>query len=91
MAGLFFDYAQDQEIWMVPHQYMLGRSLLVCPVTEPDVTGWNVYLPEGDWIDFWDLTERQGRSWIKVEVPLNRIPIFITKGQESRIRELLAR
>jgi alpha-glucosidase (family GH31 glycosyl hydrolase) len=91
MAGLFFDYAQDQEIWMVPHQYMLGRSLLVCPVTEPDVTEWNVYLPEGDWIDFWDLTERQGRSWIKVEVPLNRIPIFITKGQESRIRELLAR
>jgi alpha-glucosidase (family GH31 glycosyl hydrolase) len=89
MAGLFFDYAEDQEIWLAPHQYMLGRSLLVCPVTEPDVTEWNVYLPEGDWIDFWDLTEHQGRSWIKADAPLNRIPIFIAKGETDRLIRML--
>lgn len=77
MAGLFFDYAQDAEIWNAPYQYMLGRDLLIAPVTEPGVSTWKVYLPEGNWIDFWTREEHQGSIWVEVEVPLNRIPVFV--------------
>jgi alpha-glucosidase (family GH31 glycosyl hydrolase) len=56
---------------------MLGRYLLVAPVTVPDVTTWKVYLPEGNWIDFWDKQEFHGQQWIEVDSPLNRIPVFI--------------
>ncbi len=77
MAGLFFDFAQDQEIWKAPYQYMLGRYLLVAPVMDPGATMWEVYLPEGVWIDLWTKATFEGKSWINVEVPLDRIPVFI--------------
>lgn len=77
MAGLFFDYSNDPEIWKAPYQYMLGRHLLVAPVTEPDVTTWKVYLPSGDWRCFWTQKVEQGPKWIEVDAPLNRIPAFV--------------
>lgn len=80
MAGLFFDFAQDQEIWKAPYQYLLGRYLLVAPVVEPGVTTWKIYLPEGTWIDFWSKSKFIGKSWIDFEVPIDCIPIFIKMG-----------
>ena len=77
MAGLFFEYANDPEIWKASYQYMLGRNLLVAPVTEPGVTTWKVYLPEGNWFDFWDKHAILGKQWIEVDAPLDRIPVFI--------------
>lgn len=77
MAGLFFDYAHDDSIWDVPYQYMLGRSLLIAPVIAEGVTSLRVYLPEGDWIDFWNGKKRTGKQWINVETPIDRIPVFI--------------
>ncbi|HEY3293237.1 MAG TPA: hypothetical protein VGJ85_06370, partial [Candidatus Nanopelagicaceae bacterium] len=77
MAGLFFDYPKDSEIWDAKYEYMLGRYLLVCPVTEPDAKSSRVYLPEGDWIDFWSKESIPGQQWIEVETPVSRIPVFI--------------
>jgi len=77
MAGLFFDYSNDADIWNAPYQYMLGRYLLVCPVTEVDAKTLKIYLPEGEWIDFWDGQTRHGSQWIEMAVPLHRIPVFV--------------
>lgn len=77
MAGLFFDYADDDEIWSAEYQYMLGRYVLVAPVMQAGATTREVYLPEGNWIDFWEREVLQGRQWIEIEAPLDRIPVFI--------------
>jgi alpha-glucosidase (family GH31 glycosyl hydrolase) len=77
MAGLFFDYSHDSVIWKVPYQFMLGRHLLVAPVTEPGALTWKVYLPEGGWTSFWTQQEEQGPKWIEVDTPLDRIPVFV--------------
>ena len=86
MAGLFFDYSDDPEIWNAPSQYMLGRYLLVAPITEPGTTAWKVYLPEGSWIDFWDGQIRQGSQWINVAAPLNHIPVFVKADAPQILR-----
>ncbi|HEX7405341.1 MAG TPA: TIM-barrel domain-containing protein [Candidatus Nanopelagicaceae bacterium] len=77
MAGLFFDYSHDPEIWDVPYQYMLGRYLLVAPITEPGITTAKVYLPEGNWRDFWSSRNFAGKQWVEVDVPINRIAVFV--------------
>lgn len=87
MAGLFFDYSTDTEIWNAPYQYMLGRYLLVAPVTEPGVTHTKVYLPEGNWMDFWSTKKFEGKQWVDVHVPLNRIPVFIHQDAPDWILE----
>lgn len=80
MAGLFFDYADDPEIWKVEHQFMCGRSILVAPVTEEGVTTSRVYLPHGQWKDFWSDELHVGGRWIEIDAPLDRIPAFVKEG-----------
>ena len=54
MRPLVFDFSQDRRALDQPHEYMFGRALLVCPITEPQVTSWKTYLPEnpGGWYDY---------------------------------------
>lgn len=89
MAGLFFDFFDDEEIWKVPHQYMLGTSLLVAPVTEPNMTSWTVYLPEGRWVSLWSEKEYSGNEWVVVQTPLDEIPVFAKFEDSKNIKELL--
>ncbi|MAU12548.1 MAG: glycoside hydrolase family 31 [Anaerolineaceae bacterium] len=63
-----------------PYQYYLGRSLLVCPVVEPDQSQSTCYLPQGRWISLWDGTTYEGELSLVVDAPLNRIPVFYAPG-----------
>jgi alpha-glucosidase (family GH31 glycosyl hydrolase) len=65
-----------------PYQYMFGRDLLVCPVVEEGAQQWDAYLPEGEWIDFWTHERYSGKQTITVDVPLDRIPVYVRAGAE---------
>jgi len=60
-------------------EYMFGPSFLVAPVHERG-GGRTVYLPPGDWIDFWTGRRSKGPRTLRLEVPLDRIPIFVKAG-----------
>ncbi len=72
---LFLEFPKDLNAYNVENGYFLGDSLLIYPVFDKDNI--NIYLPDGLWYDFWGGKEIQGGKWIKEEVPLNRIPIYI--------------
>lgn len=77
---LVFDHQSDPQVVDVDDQYLLGRDLLVAPVTESGMTSRSVYLPEGDWYD-WHTGERHtGRQRITVPTPRERIPLFARAG-----------
>ena len=88
MAGLFFDYAADPTIWAAPYQYMLGRYLLVAPVIEEGATRTRIYLPEGDWVDFWDRKKWTGKQWIEMATPIDRIPVFVRADAPEHVHAL---
>ncbi|QPC83687.1 glycoside hydrolase family 31 [Phototrophicus methaneseepsis] len=73
-----------------PYQYYFGRSLLVCPVVEPDQKQWTCYLPQGRWISLWDGAVYEGELSLVVDAPLNRIPVFYAPGSldDETIRQL---
>ena len=77
MAGLFFDYQDDENIWSVPYQYMLGRDLLIAPVTEEKCSNLRVYLPTGNWIDFFSGENFEGGKFVERNVPLSEIAVFV--------------
>ncbi len=77
MSGLFFDYFDDEEIWLTQYQYMLGRYLLVAPVVDESILRMKIYLPKGSWIDFWNKDTYEGAQWIEVDTPFDQIPVFI--------------
>jgi len=76
MAHLILDYPDDKQCWEVHDQYMLGRSLLVAPITEKGAQGRTVYLPKGRWQDFFTGGQFSGGQMISVTCPRDAIPVF---------------
>jgi hypothetical protein len=68
-------------------QFRLGNSLLVAPVYEEGAVEREVYLPEGTWYDYWDGTRYDGGEKIKVDAPLEKIPVFVQAGAIIPYRE----
>lgn len=81
MKPLPFVHEDDPAAWSAALQYYLGDALLVAPVAEAGARGRFVYLPAGEWYDFWTGTAftSQGESR-HVEAPLEKIPVFVRGG-----------
>ena len=78
---LVFDFPADAEALRQQTEFMFGPSLLVCPVTEPGVSEWKVYLPKSDepWIGIHTGTSydtSDGGRYIYEPVSLEYIPVF---------------
>ena len=93
LRALPFDFRADPACYNVDDQYMFGRALLVCPVTQPmyyapesrpltDVAKTrSVYLPQGaDWYDFWTGQCYTGGQTLVVEAGLDTLPLFVRAG-----------
>jgi len=81
MRPLVMDFNNDQTALNQPFEYMFGKSILVAPVTEPDVNEWSVYLPKSvAWYDFWTGKHYEGGQTIKTAAPLDKIPLFVKAG-----------
>ena len=61
-------------------EYLFGESLLVAPVMEEGCTTRQVILPVGNWRDFWTQSPVEGGQTLKVEVPLDTIPVYQREG-----------
>ncbi len=93
MRSLMFDFAHDANVRGIGGSFMLGRSLLVCPVTRPMYYGpnstplqdtdetWPVYLPAGTlWYDFWTSKAYAGGQTVVCNAPLATMPLFVRGG-----------
>jgi len=94
MRALPMDFAGDKKTWNIDNEYMFGKSLLVCPVTEPrntvpEYTQKN-YLPEGaGWIDFWTGEPLKGGQEITRNTPIDILPLYVKAGSIVPLGPLL--
>lgn len=79
MRSMAYEFPEDSEAAEYEYQYMLGRSLLVAPVTEISSGMVEVYLPEGEWYGFFD-GERYEPGTHIFECELDEIPVFVRAG-----------
>ena len=79
---LAFDFADDPNVYDLKDEYMFGH-FLVGPVTHPlsESTTRRMYLPKGTaWIDYWTGQRHDGGQWLTIDVPINRLPLFVKAG-----------
>ncbi|NLM19984.1 MAG: glycoside hydrolase family 31 protein [Clostridiaceae bacterium] len=88
MRTLFFEFPNDENAWNIEDQYMFGQDLLVAPILNPQTFEREVYLPAGaTWKNVWTGAEYEGGQYIKVEAPIDQIPLFTKNGRELNILE----
>jgi len=82
MRFLPLEVPEDARAWDEEQAYFLGSTFLVAPVVEPGATTRRVYLPVGEWVDYWRGTIYSGGQEVTVPAPLDGSgpPVFARAG-----------
>jgi alpha-D-xyloside xylohydrolase len=84
--SVVMDYPADPETWTIDDQYMAGDFLLVAPVVA-GIHERQVYLPAGDWFDFWTGKKLAGNVKMTIPVSLETIPVYVKDGSMLPLAE----
>lgn len=75
----FYD-ADNQLLYNEGKQYYWGENLLIAPVLEAGITSREVYLPEGNWVDYFSNQKYSGSQTVNISTPISSIPVFVRSG-----------
>ena len=79
MRALVLEYQNDEQARVAKDEYLFGPDLLVAPVVDEN-TRRPVYLPAGEWVDYWTGKQVTGGKTIVVDAPVDVIPVYVRAG-----------
>ncbi|UYN84627.1 MAG: hypothetical protein KIT89_05510 [Microcella sp.] len=88
MRPLFFDWPDDERLWSAPLQWMLGRSILVSPVTTEGATSHTATLPVGEWVHAFSGEQVEGGATHTTEVPWHEAPVYVRAADWAALRDV---
>ncbi|MFO7658982.1 MAG: glycoside hydrolase family 31 protein [Bacteroidales bacterium] len=80
MQALVLKYPNDPNTYTIDDQYFFGNDMLVCPVTVKSAKTRTLYLPLGEWYDYWTGEKIEGGRYLNVTTPVEKMPIFARAG-----------
>lgn len=81
MRALVMDFGKDKTVENIGDQFMLGPSLMVCPVYEYGAQNRDVYFPgTTGWYDFYTGKYIRGGLRENVSAPYEQIPLYFREG-----------
>lgn len=82
IRALWLTHPNDEKALQIADQYMWGDQVLVAPVLEQGATRRKVYLPGGEWWDFWSLHRSKSDAGLEVtcKFDLATIPLYVRAG-----------
>uniref|UniRef100_A0A8C9ZHG4 Glucosidase II alpha subunit n=1 Tax=Sander lucioperca TaxID=283035 RepID=A0A8C9ZHG4_SANLU len=82
MRPLWVEYPQDPATFALDDEFLIGRDLLVHPVTEEGARGVTAYLPgKGEvWFDVQTFQKHNGAQNLYIPVTMSSIPVFQRGG-----------
>jgi len=77
--ALVLDTPQDNRLYKVDDQYMVGDRMMVAPLFAGEESR-AVVLPDGKWHDFWTGETLQGGAKLTVPASATQIPVYVKSG-----------
>ena len=77
---LILEDQDDYDALDIDDEFMVGSALLAAPVLHPGVTKRELYLPRGQWYDYFTGEKYEGGQYISVKAPLDTVPLFVKAG-----------
>jgi alpha-D-xyloside xylohydrolase len=80
LRALYLHHPKDKTCRHIDDQYYFGENILVAPLVNAGGKR-DVYLPEGEWINFFNGKAYTGKQWLKdLQTPLEQMPVFVKYG-----------
>lgn len=76
---VYFDQ-EDPQTHYRTDEFVFGNHILVCPILEPNAQGRRMYLPRGNWYNYWTGELTAGQREFYVPVAYDEIPLYIKEG-----------
>jgi alpha-glucosidase len=80
MRPLVLEYPADPQVLNLADEYLFGPEILVAPILDEGAVERSVYLPQGNWIDYWSEEIYAGPRFITTRAELNILALFIRQG-----------
>jgi alpha-glucosidase len=80
LRPLFLEFPDDESVAGTADEFLFGDDLLVAPVLHEGETQRELYLPKGDWFDYWTGQKFAGGQTIHLAVTPDFIPMFVRGG-----------
>ncbi|MCY6958651.1 glycoside hydrolase family 31 protein [Clostridium brassicae] len=80
LRPLIYEFQEDNEVVNINDEFMFGENVLIAPILEKGCTERKVYLPQGNWINYYTMEQHKGKATINVSAPLEIIPVFVKEG-----------
>jgi alpha-glucosidase len=80
LRPLLYEFPSDPATYQLHDQVMLGPFVLAAPVYQPGRDYRAVYLPAGDWYDWWTNEVLSGPVHVLAHAPLERMPLYVRAG-----------
>jgi myogenesis-regulating glycosidase len=73
---IWWNIPEDENALNCKDEFLLGEKYLVAPILKRGARARTVYLPAGDWEDFWTRERLQGERYSEVDAALDQLPVF---------------
>lgn len=80
MRPMFLEYPNDSKLETNDEEFMFGDDMLVAPKVWEFLAPYEITIPEGHWYNYWTGEEISGGTKIKVDPPLDTLPVYIRAG-----------
>jgi len=85
ITPMYYEHPEAEAAYRCPQQYRFGSELIAAPYTSPldpdtRLSRQQVWLPDGDWFNFFTGDHYSGDRWITVYGTLDEIPVFAQAG-----------
>ncbi|SFR49259.1 alpha-glucosidase [Robiginitalea myxolifaciens] len=80
LKSLVYYDQEDTQTHFRTDEFVFGDHFLVCPIQEPNAKGRRMYIPRGNWYNFWtgELVTGGSERWVASDI--DKIPLFIKEG-----------
>lgn len=80
IRALWLESPRDPKTYLIDDAYFWGDSFLVAPICTQGATSRPVYLPEGEWWEYWKSEKLSGKQQVTANATLDSIPLYVKAG-----------
>jgi alpha-glucosidase len=80
MRPVFLEYPHAEEFYGDDHDFLFGPDLFVAPVVTETTDAQGVFLPPGEWYDFWTAEKHTNKDQINLHPRIDEVPLYVRAG-----------